>query len=434
MNFAPIARCVVIARCAVIARRALTVRRALTARRVLPRRRHLGLLLATGLVVAGTPAAAVAAVPLVSTIPTSTVGFDGLVYASAYVGSTVYVGGSFRNAIVNGKPVPRKRLAAVDARTGTLLPWAPAADGTVWALTSSGSSLYASGKFTTVAGQPRAGLAAMNLATGAVGPLRHTVQGAGYALATGGGRLYLGGAITAVDGRAVRNLAAFKLTDGALDTGFSAGTDGRVRALTAAGTRLYVGGDFRSLNGAAGTARLTALRLADGKPDMTFRPVAPYWVMALTVTPERVYAGLAGPGGRVIAYRPDGGLLWSTVTDGDIQAVAYLKGAVYAGGHFTVSCPAPSRTATSWCPETLRTQPKLAALDAATGTLLDWNPRSNGTWGVLTMGANATLGTIAVGGEFTAFGGLSRPRFAQFRTAGASCAYGCGGRSRPSGR
>jgi outer membrane protein assembly factor BamB len=399
---------------------------ALIASRALPRWRHVGLLLAAMLAVAGTPAAAVAAVPLPSATPERTVGFDGLVYASAYVGSTVYLGGSFQNAIVDGRLVKRKRLAALDARTGELLPWAPAINGTVFAMKASGPSLYVTGKFTTVGGQPRAGLAGINLTTGAVGPLRHTVKGLGYALATGGGRLYLGGTFTAVDGRSARNLAAFRLSDGTTDTAFNGDADGQVKALTVAGSRLYVGGAFKRVNGAAGTARLTALRLADGQVDTGFRPATPYLAFAVTVTPDRVYAALGGPGGRVAAYRPDGSLDWSTVTDGDIQAIAYLGGAVYAGGHFTVACPRPSTSATAWCPATLRSQPKLMALDAATGWLLGWNPRSNGKWGVLTMNANARLGTIAVGGEFTAFGGISRPHFAQFQTA--SCVYGCAGR------
>ena len=386
----------------------------LIARRTLPRWRHLGPMLVAVLAVAGTPAAAVAAVPLVSPAPTRTVGFDGLVYASTYVGSTVYVGGSFRNAIVDGRSVPRKRLAALNARTGELLPWAPATDGTVMALTASGSSLYASGKFKTVAGQPRAGLAGINLTSGAVGSLRHTVHGTGYALATGGGRLYLGGTFGAVDGHSADNLAAFRLTDGALDAGFRGGADGKVKALTVAGSRLYAGGEFRRLNGAGGTARLGALRLADGAVDGGFRPVTPYSVGALAITSARVYAGLAGPGGRVAAYRTDGGLDWSTVTDGDVQALAYLSGVVYTGGHFTVACPRPSATATSWCPATLRSQRKVAALDAASGSLLNWNPHSNGNWGVLTMSSSAALGKIALGGEFTAFGGASRPHFAQF--------------------
>ncbi|MCA2211312.1 PQQ-like beta-propeller repeat protein [Jidongwangia harbinensis] len=387
-------------------------------------RSSFGVLLAAAVAVAGTPSPAVAAVPLVSAAPAPTVGFDGLVYASARVGSTVYVGGSFRNAIVNGRSVPRKRLAAVDTRTGKLLPWAPETNGTVLALAASGSALYASGKFTTVAGQPRAGLAGLHPASGAVGPLRHTVKGEGTALAVGGGRLYLGGTVTAVDGRPVRNLAAFRLSDGAHDTTFVGGADGQVRALSVAGSRLYVGGGFKRLNGTEGTARLAALRLADGQVDPGFRPATPYTAFALAITAGRVYAGLAGPGGRVAAYEPTGNLVWSTVTDGDVQALTTLRGTIYAGGHFTVACDRPSRTATSWCPTTLRTQPKLAALNPETGRLLDWNPRSNGRWGVLTLTAAANA--IAVGGEFTAFGSVKRPHFAQFQ----ACFYGCGGRTR----
>lgn len=407
------------------------MRSASIARRVLPGRRHLGLLFAGVLVATGTPTAAVAATPLVSAKPAPSVGFDGLVYATAYAGSTVYVAGSFRNAIVDGRSVPRKRLAALNARTGELLPWAPATNGTVWGLTAFGQSLYFTGKFTTVGEQARGGLASVNLRTGAVGALRHTIKGEGRALAVGGGRLFLGGAISAIDGRARRNLAAFDLATGALDTSFGSGADGEVKALTVAGSRLYVGGGFKRLNGAEGPVRLAALRLADGQLDTAFRPVTPYTVGALTVGPDKVYAALAGPGGRVAAYRPDGQLIWSTVTDGDVQAITHLGGAVYAGGHFTVACPAPSRTATSWCPATLRSQPKLAALNAETGSLLDWNPKSNGKWGVLSMDVHPTLGRIAVAGEFTAFGGLRRPHFAQFSTP---CAYGCGSRSRPGAR
>ncbi|MEV4641976.1 hypothetical protein AB0J80_31980 [Actinoplanes sp. NPDC049548] len=397
------------------------------ARHLRPRRRRLGLLLAGVLIATGTPTAAVAATPLVAAKPAPSVGFDGLVYATVYAGSTVYVGGSFRNAIVDGRSVPRKRLAALNARTGELLPWAPTTNGTVWGLTAFGQSLYITGKFTTVGDQARGGLASINLRTGAVGTLKHTIKGEGHALAAGGGRLFLGGAISAVDGRTQRNFAAFDLASGALDTTFGSGADGEVKALTVAGSRLYVGGKFKRLNNADGTVRLAALRLADGRVDTAFRPATPYFVGALTVAPDKVYAALAGPGGRVAAYRPDGQLIWSTVTDGDVQAITQLGGAVYAGGHFTVACPGPSRTATSWCPSKLRSQPKLAALNAENGSLLAWNPKSNGKWGVLSMDVHPTLGRIAVGGEFTAFGGLSRPHFAQFTSP---CAYGCNGRSR----
>ncbi|MET8154672.1 hypothetical protein ACIBSW_28180 [Actinoplanes sp. NPDC049668] len=397
-------------------------------RRALPRRRHLGLLLAASLAVLGAPVAAVAdakAIQMVSAAPVASVGFDGLVYTSTYVGNTMYVGGSFRNALVDGKPVLRKRLAALDARTGKLLPWAPAIDGTVFGMTAAGTQLYVTGKFKNVGGQARAGLAGIDLKTGAVGPLKHTVDGEGSTLAAGGGRLYLGGTITKVDGKAVKNLAAFRLPGGAVDTAFPGTADAQVRALTVAGSRLYVGGKFKKLNG-AGTARFGALKTADGTVDTTFRPATPYEVFGITLVAGKVYAGLGGVGGRVAAYKADGGFIWSTVTDGDIQAITNLGGAIYAGGHFTEVCPTPSASATTWCPgKKLRSQPKVAALDGATGKLLAWNPRSNGKWGVLTMDANPALSKIALGGEFTAFGGVSRPHFAQF----SACAYGCGGRA-----
>ncbi|GAB1642812.1 hypothetical protein KRMM14A1259_32350 [Krasilnikovia sp. MM14-A1259] len=379
-------------------------------------------MLAAVLAGTGMPAPAAAAVPLVSLTPAPAVTFDGLVYTSAYVGTTIFVGGSFRNAIVNGRLVVRKRLAALDARTGDLLPWAPVADGTVFGLTGAGTSVYVTGKFKTIGGQARPGLAAINAKTGAVGTLKHTVTGTGNVLTAGGGRLFLGGAFSAIDGRAEKNLAAFRLTDGALDTTFRGDADGQVKALNVAGSRLYVGGGFKRLNGVS-LARFGALALADGQVDAGFRPGTPYPVGAISVTPDRVFAGQGGPGGRVAAYKPDGGFLWSSVTDGDVQAMTYLRGVVYAGGHWDVACPKPSATATSWCPATLRSQPKLIALDAATGVLQDWNPRSNGKWGVLTMDANALLGSIAVGGEFTAFAGKSTPHFAQF------CFYACSGLS-----
>ncbi|GIE05607.1 hypothetical protein Adu01nite_69570 [Paractinoplanes durhamensis] len=354
----------------------------------------------------GTPPAFAGSIPLVSPTPESTVGFDGVVYASTHVGTTVYLGGNFTHAIVGGKPVARKRLAAVDARTGKLLSWAPLADDTVMALTAVGATLYVTGEFTAVGGAPRAGLAGIDLKTGAVGPLRHTVKGTGQALAAADGRLYLGGSVTAVDGRPVRNLAAFRLDGGALDGGFRGGVSGKVRVLSAAGSRLYAGGDFKG--------HLAALRPTDGQVDTSFRPATPYGVMALTVAAGRVFAALAGPGGRVVAYRPDGSLVWSSVTDGDVQAITYRDGAVYAGGHFTTACSGPSRSATAWCPTKQRSQPKLAAWDPATGRLLSWNPRSNGRWGVLTLSVNPATSAITVGGDFTAFGGTGRPRFAQF--------------------
>src|SRR5947208_13484246 len=73
--------------------------------------------------------------------PDRTIGFDGKVFATCYVGSTLYLGGEFLNAIVGGRKVPRAHLAAIDVRSGALLDWAPTTNATVRAMTAAGSWL-----------------------------------------------------------------------------------------------------------------------------------------------------------------------------------------------------------------------------------------------------------------------------------------------------
>ena len=88
--------------------------------------------------------------------------------ALAVAGDTVYVGGSFDRV----GDVRRSNLAAVDARTGELLPdWRADVGGyvdyyAVEALTVAGDRVYVGGTFHSIAGQPRANLAAVSAATG----------------------------------------------------------------------------------------------------------------------------------------------------------------------------------------------------------------------------------------------------------------------------
>jgi trimeric autotransporter adhesin len=122
----------------------------------------------------------------------------GMLDTLALAGTTLYAGGGFRSIL--GKA--RNSVAALDASTGALLPWAPSVIGSlagdppeVDTLLATGSTLILGGNFVRVAGQARQGLAELDgsgHATGwaPVGPR----SGFGFvtALASSGGTIAVG--------------------------------------------------------------------------------------------------------------------------------------------------------------------------------------------------------------------------------------------------
>lgn len=373
------------------------------------------------LVTVGAGAAVLAAAVLpaqaaVSATPDPIPGFNGRVLAVAYLGDTIFVGGDFTKALVNGKFYPRTRLAAINATTGELLPWAPTADARVKAIAVSGTSVYVAGQFSYISGLKRDSLAKLDATSGAVAStFKHTIYGQPYALAADNGRLYLGGAITQVNGSVRTRLAAFNLTSGVLDAAWKPAVDDQVETITSGGGRIYVGGKFHKVNNTSGYNRLVALDPSSGAIVTAFKPRATVITYGIVVTADAVYSAHGGQGGKLNAYTTSGTPRWTATFDGDAQAVVSIGDTVYVGGHFDNACRSVRTGDQGICLDGSDSRVKLAALDPADGDLQDWTADGNGVEGVLTMARNESLGAILAGGSFTYINGASQKRLAQFR-------------------
>jgi hypothetical protein len=89
-----------------------------------------------------------------------------------------------------------------------------------------------------------------------------------------------------------QNLLAYDITTGALKTGFVANLNAQAFALAKSpdGSRIYVGGDFTTVNGTA-HSRIVALDPTTGTPKADFKPTANASVRAIVATATTVYLG-----------------------------------------------------------------------------------------------------------------------------------------------
>ena len=193
------------------------------------------------------------------------------------------------------------------------------------------------------------------------------IDGVVWSQAVIGNTVYVGGRFTnarpagaaaGVNQTARSNFLAYNLTTGELITSFAPSFNAQVRSVVASpdGTRLYVGGDFTSINGVS-RSRVAAFDVATGNL-VPFFPSVAYNVHAITVHPS------GSP--------------------------------VYVGGNFN----AVGSVARG----------QLAAFNAANGALLDWAPQATG--GLVKAIAMSPDGTkVAVGGQFTALNGGNNPGF-----------------------
>ncbi len=217
--------------------------------------------------------------------------------ASAALGGALALG-----LLAGGLVLPTTAVADTAPTAGT--PKTVSADalptvqvnGVVWSMVTVGNTVYATGSFTQArpAGAapgtqqtPRANLLAFDLTTGAlVTSFNHTLNGQGRTITVSpdGSRIYVGGDFTTVDGVARGHIAAFSTATGALVPGFAPTTNGAVYSLAATANTVYAGGSFTSAGGQTRT-RLAAFSTTNGALT-PWAPTANNTVRGIVLNPD----------------------------------------------------------------------------------------------------------------------------------------------------
>jgi hypothetical protein len=172
-------------------------------------------------------------------------------------------------------------------------------NGVVWSQVVVNNIVYATGSFTRArppgvavggTGEVKAlHLLAYDIRTGArVTSFNHhlNAQGRVVTAAPDGSRVYVGGDFTSVDGIARGHVAAFDTATGALNTSFKANVNNQVRALAATDTTLYVGGNYQAINGTARKS-LGAVRTSTGSLLSWAPKVDNGFVYTMVLAPDR---------------------------------------------------------------------------------------------------------------------------------------------------
>lgn len=177
-------------------------------------------------------------------------------------------------------------------------------NGVVWSQVVVRNTVYATGSFTRArppgvavggAGEVDAvNIFAYDITTGnRVATFNHSLnaQGRSLAAAPDGSRIYVGGDFTTVDGIARGHVAAFSTATGALDGTIRPSVSNTVRAVAATGTTLFIGGGYGSVNGTSRQS-LSAVSTSTG----ALLPWAPnangsVWSMVVSPDQSRVIAG-----------------------------------------------------------------------------------------------------------------------------------------------
>jgi Tol biopolymer transport system component len=334
-------------------------------------------------------------------------GCNGFIYSMATAPSgLVYLGGTFSAC----EEVLASNVAAYDPRTRRFLALGSGAAngvsggsfGGVYALAFIGDDLYVGGAFDAAGGQPASNVARWDGSNWSRlgSPESNGVNGVVLDLATAGADVYVGGVFSAASTVPARSVARWNGSNWfALGAGVGASGDPQVFAVLVAGSEVYVGGAFSQAGGqpANNVARWNGSvwsALGSGTGNGTNGVVN-----ALAAIGSEVYVGgqysVAG-GQSADALARWNGSAWSVVgtpaANGVSGGVLELRAAgadLYVGGFFTVAGDQTANAVARWN----------GSVWSSLGTGAQ-NGTNNTVW-ALTLVA----GEVFVGGEFNSAGG-----------------------------
>jgi hypothetical protein len=220
--------------------------------------------------------------------------------------------------------------------------------------------------------------------------------------------VYVGGNFTGLAGGARSYLGRVGLSNGQLDTGWTPTPSARVRTLVVAGTRVYVGGDFLTVNGSTAGKSIASLStgssatLTSGFNAGATNEGKESPAIDLYLDGSDLLAATGGGGGGCAALdAATGRTRWSKHANGNMQAVTSMGGTVYCGGHFggTASFDGQTRF-------------KIAAVNQSTGAVEAFAPRMNSPLGIWALDRDTS--NLYLGGDFTKVSGKLQPHFAVF--------------------
>lgn len=303
--------------------------------------------------------------------------FNSTVYALAFSGNTLYIGGAFTSVGDNSSTnITRNRLAAVNVLTSQFTSWDPNVNDNISTLAVKNDSIYLGGTFTQVGGLLRTRLAKVSLSTGIPAAWDPAVDAEVMVLALYGDTLYAGGKFTSVSGEVRNRIAAFK--DTAL-LAWNPDASDQVRAIAIQNNTVYLSGIFTTIGGLPRVALASVDRLS-GAVNLWNPASAATVVNSMVLRNNIMYAsgnfinksvgGLVRTSIVALDLNLDTlmALPWNpNVPEGAVNTIAVSGNTnmLYMGGIF-------ARLGSV-------TRNRLAAFRSSTGELLAWNPNADNT-------------------------------------------------------